>query len=260
MSKLATLLLIAVLVLSGLVMVGAVFAQSIPKPSVPEFTVELVDSSYDVPTTYSIDPYTGENLTHAGYRVESRTIEIRIKNEPFTPFSITNGSNTYTVRFYYNIRFKGHFEEEWHKIYNPNVNGLLASYGSYRTEAVLSLEGEYSSTEGLKIPPQGIYFPTFPPNSQIDFQVEAMIGYIHHVDAMPFSADVFEGETSGWSATQTLNIEEIQTPSPEPTSSPEPTPAEEPQQVDQDMTTGAVFAVASIVVFLGLLVYFIKRR
>ena len=24
----------------------------IPKPSVPEFTVELVDSSYDVPTTY----------------------------------------------------------------------------------------------------------------------------------------------------------------------------------------------------------------
>ena len=28
----------------------------IPKPSVPEFTIELVDNSYDVPTTYSVDP------------------------------------------------------------------------------------------------------------------------------------------------------------------------------------------------------------
>ena len=36
----------------------------IPKPSVPEFTVALVDTSYDVPTTYSTDPYTGKQLTH----------------------------------------------------------------------------------------------------------------------------------------------------------------------------------------------------
>ena len=47
-----------------------------------------------------------------------------------------------------------------------------------------------------------------------------------------------------------------QTPSPEPT----PTPTEEPEQTEQDMTAGAVLAVISIVVFLGLLVYFIKRR
>jgi hypothetical protein len=43
--------------------------------------------------------------------------------------------------------------------------------------------------------------------------------------------------------------------SPEPT----PTPTGEPQQPEQDMTAGAVFAVTSIIVFLGLLVYFIKR-
>jgi hypothetical protein len=53
-------------------------------------------------------------------------------------------------------------------------------------------------------------------------------------------------------------------PSPEPTSSPEPTPiptpTEEPQQPEEDMTVGAVFAVASIIIFLGLQVLFIKRR
>ncbi len=52
------------------------------------------------------------------------------------------------------------------------------------------------------------------------------------------------------------------TPEPTPTFTPEPTstPTEEPQPSEQDMTTGAVFAVTSIAVFLGLLYYFIKRR
>jgi len=44
--------------------------------------------------------------------------------------------------------------------------------------------------------------------------------------------------------------------SPEPTS----TPYQEPQQSEQDMPTGAIFAVASIIVFVGMLVYFIKRK
>jgi hypothetical protein len=72
MSKLATLLFFTVLTVSSLVMVETAFAQSIPKPSVPEFTLVLVDSSYDVPTTYSIDPYTGDNVTHNGYHVEDK--------------------------------------------------------------------------------------------------------------------------------------------------------------------------------------------
>jgi N-acetylneuraminic acid mutarotase len=51
---------------------------------------------------------------------------------------------------------------------------------------------------------------------------------------------------------------------PTPTSSPEltpiPTPTEEPQQPEQDMIVDALLAVASIVVFLSLLFYFIKRK
>ncbi len=45
---------------------------------------------------------------------------------------------------------------------------------------------------------------------------------------------------------------------PEPT--PTPSPSDEPQSTEQDVTAGAVLAVASIVVFLGLLVCFIERR
>ena len=41
---------------------------------------------------------------------------------------------------------------------------------------------------------------------------------------------------------------------------PTPTPTEEPQQKAQDMTAGAVFAATSIIVFLGLLVYLLKRK
>jgi len=48
---------------------------------------------------------------------------------------------------------------------------------------------------------------------------------------------------------------------PEPTiPTPTPTPSQEPQQPEQDMTVGAIFAVASIVVFLSLFFYFIRRK
>ena len=81
MGERATLLLIIMLA-SSLITVELAFAQSITKPSLPEFTVKLVEHSYDVPTTYSIDKYTGENVTHSGYHVENKTIEVSIKN-PF---------------------------------------------------------------------------------------------------------------------------------------------------------------------------------
>ena len=47
-----------------------------------------------------------------------------------------------------------------------------------------------------------------------------------------------------------------------PAATPEPTatPTEEPEPTEQDLTAGAVFAVASIVVFIGLLFYVIRKR
>jgi hypothetical protein len=56
LNKSAALLLIAILILSTLIMVESAFAQSIPKPSLPEFTVEFVGSSYEVPLISILSP------------------------------------------------------------------------------------------------------------------------------------------------------------------------------------------------------------
>lgn len=51
----------------------------IPKPSIPEFTVKLVDNSYDVTTTYSIDPFTGENIIHYGTMWKTELLKSPLK-------------------------------------------------------------------------------------------------------------------------------------------------------------------------------------
>ena len=166
-------------------------------PSVPEFTVELVDSSYDVPTTYSTDPYTGKRITHEGYHVERRTMEVRIKNQPFTPYTDSDGRN---IKFFYNIRTKGHFTEEWSEVYNAgemptqsNSEYTVISYDSERT---------YTFTLGttsrcLEVSPGG----------QVDFQVQALVGYTQDTITGPaFHGWVFTGEKSGWSETIPLTI------------------------------------------------------
>jgi len=94
MSITFALMLLTLLVLSTFVMVKAVFAESIQAPYVPEFTVELVAHPYDVPpvTTTTIDQYSGEEIvtTIPGYHVENKSIEITIKNQPFTPFTYSS--------------------------------------------------------------------------------------------------------------------------------------------------------------------------
>ena len=256
MGKTVVLMLFAVLTLSSLVMVGSVFAQSIPTPSIPEFTVELVDSSYDVPTTYSIDPFTGENVTHEGYHVESRTIEVKIKNHPFTPYEIQDSAgNSWTINFYFNIRIKGHFSEDWIELYRPSDGYPYQSDSDY---TIFSYDwgGDADTILGTKM-------MRIPAGSQVDFQVEAMIGYVHRDGSISMWAPwVFEGETSGWSNTQTITIGETQTPSPEPTTSTSPTPLphEVPQPTELEVILGVVFMLVIIGGSLGLLLYLIKRK
>jgi hypothetical protein len=84
------------LTLSSLMMltVAPVSAQAGYKPSVPQInSIKFVDSSYDVPpsSTTTVDQYTGKETTTTkpGYHVEQTSIEVTIKNQPFTPY--TNG-------------------------------------------------------------------------------------------------------------------------------------------------------------------------
>ena len=253
MSKTIVLMLFALLSLSGLVMVDSVFSQSTPKPSVPEFTVKFIDASYDVPTTYTIDPYTGQNITHLGYHVENRTIEVIIKNQPFTSYE----SNGQIVDFYLNVRIKGSYAENWTIIYNADFGYPTQSKSDYTKISYSLDEYEYPFWDNLN---QG---------GTVDFQVEALIGSVHR-DASTFWAPwVFDGEVSGWSNTQTVTVES-QTPSPEPTSTPEPTPpnmgptsppSEEPLLTqEQALVLGLAITVAVLAVGLGLLLLRIKRK
>ena len=61
LSAFLTAILIVGLVLASAMRFGRVQAASgIPKPSVPEFTLELVGPPFHVNTTYSLDPNTGQ--------------------------------------------------------------------------------------------------------------------------------------------------------------------------------------------------------
>jgi hypothetical protein len=228
---------------------------SISKPSVPEFTVKFIDSSYTTPTTYSIDPYTGQNVTHHGSHVVNKTIEVTIKNQPFVPYY--DASSGWNISLYYDIRVKGHYEENWTNLYlredMPYLSENVPSK-SVSEYTVLSFHSYQPNSENTYI--MGGKMLDFPPGSQVDFQVEALAGYIHRVwnpnatsqlDMYPY---VFAGEESGWSNTQTITISPASSPSPEPPPKPEPFPA----------TLVFVASVGIALAVIGLVVYFKKLR
>ncbi|MCW4044727.1 MAG: hypothetical protein NWE94_04325 [Candidatus Bathyarchaeota archaeon] len=223
---------------SNLVLANA--ESSIPKPSVPEFTVKYVDNSYDVPPTYEVDPYTGKNITHAGYRVENKSIEITVRNQPFTPYRL---DNEHYVNLFYNISYRGHYGEGWeYSAYDRNTEWFITQSDS-----------EYTVISFYPVPTEGV----------MDFRVQAQIGYFTYY-YMPFRVYEFHGETSGWSDIQTITIptsDSSPASSPLSTSIPdqtlEPTATGTPQTLPAEAIIVAVIAV--VLVIAGLLVYFKKR-
>ena len=204
------LLTILILSLSAMLMAipSGVLAAN---PSTPEFSVAYVDHSYDVPITHwtTTDPYTGAQVTHSsgGEHVDNRTIDVTIKNQPFTPYQDSTTSNQ-IVNLYYNIRSKGHFED-W--------SGASAR-GQSRVQAYASATTVVSFNIAYWDVPQG---------GQIDFQVQAVFSYVNST----YSGSCFTGSQtivvgqSGWSNTQTLTIGDPIPPSPtqEPFWTPNPT-------------------------------------
>ena len=210
----------------------------IPKPSIPEFTVKLVADPYDVPPTNSttIDPYTGEEnvITKPGYRVENKSVEITIRNQPFTEYNLDNNH----VNFFYSINYKGHYAEDWEIYsYDSFIGGAFLQSDSEST--VISVKGDL--TAGL-----------------IDFRVRALIGYF----IMPLEVFEFNGEISGWSETQTLTIP---TPTEPPTNSPTPNPTDtspptSPAFTEMEVILGVTIIIAVLFGVLGFLVYLVRRN
>ena len=245
MSRGFALSLIFILAVSSLLMVKPAFA-SIPKPSVPEFTVKFVDRSYDVPTTSSIDPYTGETISHPGYRVENYTVDVTIKNQPFV--SYYDAPSSFNVSLYYNVRFKGHYSDEWMTAYSPYTDYPKQSSSTY---TVLTFISESDNEYVL-----GGRMVQFPPEAQVDFQVQALIGYVHRVLQGQEAPWYFTGEESGWTNTQTITIG-TSAPTATPSTPPSATPQETPVPTQSGPQTATVLGLGwgefAIIVLLSVI-------
>jgi hypothetical protein len=167
---------------------------SIPKPSVPEFTLKLVDNSYDIPATYETDQWTGETVVvEEGRHVSNISVVITIKNQDFTPCIGTDGNVT---MLYYKVRVKGQFTENWTEL-NYHIESSDAEYTTK-----YYLYGRWSDQPVLMQIPWG---------SKVDFQVQTLIGTVQaaYRDYAPWPYGYYEdftGEKGEWSNTQTLTF------------------------------------------------------
>ena len=218
---------------------GAVQASTdvggIPKPSVPEFTLELVGPPYYVNTTYSLDPNTGQIVAKIGYTNPYSALKINAENQPF--------DSSYG-NLYYNIRVKNH----------SATDNWVEAYQAWNFYPQQSNDSDYTNV-GFSI--QGYNFIGTLAGLQVDIQVEAMLGRMGRVST-PIGGYGFIGETSGWSETQTISIP-ANTPL-SPISTPSTSPSQ-PQQTEQlEIITGVAIAVVVFGAGLCLLVYLIKRK
>lgn len=196
---------------SSLMFVKPILAET--TTSVPEFTLKFVGQPYYVPSTNSTDPYTGANVTKSGYYIANGTIELSIENQPFNSF---NG----TYSLYYNVRTKGHFEQDnWTTLYY---------YNYFDTNLPMNRLPSSSSNNTV------VNYPAnYPPNAQVDFQLQAIVYNTSQVWVLkfPYGGEYVREYTiyaaSDWSHSQTITIPDTSTPSPTPntTQTPSPTPS-----------------------------------
>lgn len=214
------LFLAILLALAASTLMSIPSTSAVSTPTIPEFSVKFIPSSYSVTIT---DPYTGQTTTTKN---QNNTIQVTIKNQR----AIDS-----THQIYYNIRVRPHFEGNWTELF-PVWN--LAS-GPARSEAGDFPMGQYLYTADMpgavRTPMQSegentvLTFPlnggdgyardalsNLPDNARVDFQVEAIVGhgaqywYIQHPlfptygglyqDSVAYDAD------SGWSNTQTVTV------------------------------------------------------
>jgi hypothetical protein len=188
-SKHFSLILILILVISivSLMVVKPASAQSIPKPSVPEFTLQVVKSSWIV----------GEY-----------GVQMAIHNQAIIP----NGQENAFI--YYNIRMKEHNSENWvsttgYYIAESGVTGLTIRYQEINSIKVLL---------GLSGKPYQIDYQVEAINGYLNSTLPG---------SPPINLELIIVNTSGWSATQTIGIPAttLPNPTPSPTASPTPTPS-----------------------------------
>lgn len=191
------------------------YADRLSTPSTPQFSLSHHESLYSEMVT---EPGTG--ITHP---VNNNTIEITIKNQPFTPYNYSwtckhmaqNGSTFLG----YDVQVKVQGSENWVDVYPYPAQANASEY------TVLSLPQGPSITYGqpgyeLITPtyPSGILIPS---SSQFDFRVRAVMGgqfpaYLNLYMNLPLT---FISKKSSWSDVRTVTL-----PANSPSPSPNPLP------------------------------------
>ena len=213
----------------------------IPKPAVPQFSVALYDSSYDIPASTSIDPFNGQQTTLPATHHDARTLVFTFQNQEFTPFTLTDiNNNVYDVQFYFNIRWKGHFGQDWNVLFGPHYGYIKPTSGP---QTIYVANGSFSQQE-FDVVQWSVSFPAY---AQIDFQVEALTGY-------PTTPTIFTGQESGWSNTQTVTLNETVTslPSVFPQIYNSPLPSTSPMQTPESTPTVPELSWLAVLPLLSL--------
>jgi len=184
----------------------AAFGQtpSVPTPYVPEFSVTYIASNN---LTNSTNQYTGATTVITFY---ADSVQIAILNQAFNANALENS-------LVYNVQEKGEFTDQW-----TSIAGDAAASSSEYTVLNLTLAEGFGNS-------------SIPSGAQLDFQVQASLGYYALVqEANPFGnppATYLQwiGVNSAWSNTQTIEATNGSTStsissSPYPTFSPTPLP------------------------------------
>ncbi len=190
-NKAVIAVLVCTIFASSLLVTVACAQTTIPKPSVPEFSIVPVGPSFDIPPTYTFNSSTGLFDTNDGYHIQYSTVKITIKNQQFLNQSDSD-------HFYYNIRIKPHNypDNYWLELFSAGANGYPIQNLSNYTTIPVAVEGAQALG------------PIIRTGATTDIQVEAMIGHIGRNNTMipyPYPYVLF-GETSGWSNTQTVTL------------------------------------------------------
>ncbi len=258
--KTQALLTSLLIILSCLILpiVGSANVQAVSNPSVPEFTIKYVDHSYDIPATYGTDQYTGETIvTKPGEHIDNRTVEITIKNQPFTPF---NDSSGHTINRFFDVRYKGSYGEDWTTMFRGQTQwvwyGQSSPYIKYGY-AIQDYSAHYTT----------IIYKLSPNNGKMDFQVQALEGYTNatYRDSHIFFADVgfsFYGKSSDWSNTQTISFPDgIVTTLPNTDTTPTNTQTTEPITTPApSVPEFSVIAILPLFVIALLAVFAVKSK
>jgi hypothetical protein len=268
--------LVLVLAAASLIIMQSAQAQ-VHKPSVPEFTAAFVDRSYDMPEATSQNQYTGETIVTPAHRVQNFTIELTIKNQPFStaPIQLEQGGSTWIPEFFYDVNVKGHYTQNWTIMY-PFAEGPKPSNSDYTTITyeLVDSEQNYEMRSFSGIGSNSI--TGIPGHSTLDFQVRAIFGVMHRIsngsatNILEMYPWVFDGEISDWSNTQSVTIPAAEAPptqispvSPAPTSTTtpyEPIVSGNTQATDLVLLAAAVSAVIAIAVVVAAIVIVRKQK